>query len=108
MALPDDLNPRGIGGDVPCESRPILELDLRASGIASVVGATGYQLDFTWIRLPVLDQLGYPIQQRGVSPIAGLYFVGLEWLYKQKSGLLLGVGEDAAHVRSIVGTRART
>jgi putative flavoprotein involved in K+ transport len=108
MALPDDLNPRGIGGDVPYESRPILELDLRASGITSVVWATGYQLDFTWIRLPVLDQLGYPIQQRGVSPVAGLYFVGLEWLYKPKSGLLLGVGEDAAHVSSMIATRAQT
>lgn len=108
LDLPPDTNPRGVGPQVPHETKPILELDLRASRITSVVWATGYVHDFSWIHLPVFDDVGYPIQQRGVTPAAGLYFVGLEWLYKQKSGLLLGVGEDAAHVTSTIAARART
>lgn len=74
------------------------ELDLEAGGIRSVVWATGYRFDFGLVRFPVFDDDGYPIQQRGVTNQPGLYFVGLPWLHQQKSGLLLGVGEDAAYV----------
>jgi putative flavoprotein involved in K+ transport len=74
------------------------ELDLAASGIRSVVWATGYGFDFGLVRFPVFDGDGYPVQQRGATPQPGLDFVGLPWLHKQKSGLLLGVGEDAAYV----------
>jgi len=102
MPLPDDVNPRGIGPEVPHEADPIRELDLDACGIRSVVWATGYRSDFGWIRLPVLDESGHPVQRRGVTSVPGLYFVGLEWMYTQKSGLLLGVGEDAAYVASAI------
>jgi hypothetical protein len=78
---------------------PLLgELNLEASGIRSVVWATGYRFDFGMVRFPVFGDDGYPIQERGVTPQPGLYFVGLPWLHTQKSGLLLGVAEDAAHV----------
>ena len=96
------------GLDAPAEQLPRLEdgylqpqrtgLDLEASGIRSVVWATGYRFDFGMVRFPVFDEDGYPVQQRGATAQPGLYFVGLPWLYKQKSGLLLGVGEDAAYV----------
>ena len=102
MPLPDDVNPRGIGPEVPHEVDPIRELDLDACGIRSVVWATGYRSDFGWIRLPVLDESGHPVQRRGVTSVPGLYFVGLEWMHTQKSGLLLGVGEDAAYVASAI------
>jgi putative flavoprotein involved in K+ transport len=46
----------------------------------------------------VTDGDGYPLQQRGVTHYLGLYFVGLPWLHTQKSGLLMGVGEDAGHI----------
>ncbi len=75
-------------------------LDLNAEGITSIVWATGYRCNFDWIDLPVLDVLGYPIQDRGVSPFAGLYFCGLHWMYCLKSGLLFGVGDAAKHVTS--------
>jgi putative flavoprotein involved in K+ transport len=38
------------------------------------------------------------VQQRGVAPQPGLYFLGVNWLHKRKSALFLGVGEDAEHV----------
>ena len=83
----------------------IEELDLHAEGITSIVWATGYKFDFNWIKLPILDQDGYPIQDRGVSEYPGLYFLGLNWLYKRRSGILLGVGDDAAHVAEHLADR---
>jgi putative flavoprotein involved in K+ transport len=106
MPLPDDANPRGIGPEVPHEADPIRQLALAGAGIGSVVWATGYRPDFSWLRLPIFDDFGYPVQRQGVTAVPGLYFVGLEWLHKPKSGLLLGVGEDAAHIASAIATRA--
>lgn len=98
------------GLDLPPESLPNLtdgyavenmrELDLAARGITSIIWALGYEYDFSMIRLSVTDADGYPIQQRGVTDFPGLYFVGMPWLHKYKSGLLVGVAEDAAFVAS--------
>ncbi|MBD3223919.1 MAG: SidA/IucD/PvdA family monooxygenase [Caldithrix sp.] len=82
------------------------ELHLEKAGITSTVWATGYKYDYSWIKLPVLDDMGYPIQNRGVTKYPGLYFVGLHWLHTRKSGLLLGVGEDAAYVASQIVQRS--
>jgi putative flavoprotein involved in K+ transport len=76
----------------------ITELDVRAAGITMIIWAAGYTFDFSLVRLPVTDGDGFPVQQRGVTSYPGLYFVGLPWLHTQKSGLLLGVGEDAAFI----------
>ena len=104
MTLPEDTNPRGVGPEVPDETHPILELDLKEAGITSVVWATGYTQDFSFVHLPVFDANGQPVQRQGVTNIPGLYFLGLEWLHKPKSGLLLGVGEDAAHITSVIAS----
>jgi putative flavoprotein involved in K+ transport len=86
--------------------RPALrELDLSRDGIGTVLFATGYRPDFGWIRLPVIGVDGRPLQHRGVTEVPGLYFVGLHWLHKRKSALLLGVGEDAEHVVSHLAGR---
>jgi putative flavoprotein involved in K+ transport len=73
-------------------------LNLQAAGVTSVIWANGYSFDYSWVRLPVLDEVGFPIQKRGVTQFPGLYFLGMNLLYKRKSGILLGVGEDAAHI----------
>jgi putative flavoprotein involved in K+ transport len=86
---------------------PIEELDMNTAGITSVIWATGYRPDFSFVKLPIFDAEGYPIQSRGVTNYPGLYFVGLPWLYTAASGLLAGVGEDAGHVaRALIGARA--
>lgn len=76
----------------------ITELNLADAGISTIVWATGFDWDFSWIQLPIFDEWGYPIQERGVTEHPGLYFLGLHWLYKRKSGLFLGVGGDAKHI----------
>ncbi len=80
-------------------------LNLADEGISTIIWATGYKFDFSWIKLPLLDQDAYPIQEKGVSGYPGLYFVGLHFMHRRKSGLLLGVAEDAAHVARAIATR---
>jgi putative flavoprotein involved in K+ transport len=85
--------------------KPILTLDLQSAGISTIVWASGYRLDFGWVQLPVFDEVGYPVHQRGVTAFPGLYFLGLNWLYKMKSALLYGIGEDAAFIASAIADR---
>ena len=80
-------------------------LDLQAAGITSVIWANGYGFDYSWVRLPVLDAWGFPLQQRGVTEFPGLYFLGMNLLHKRKSGILFGVGEDAEHVAAHIAVR---
>ncbi|UCD41694.1 MAG: NAD(P)-binding domain-containing protein [Chloroflexota bacterium] len=97
--------PRQIELNNGYESEIIEELDLRTEGISTIIWATGYKFDFSWVDFPIFDQDGYPIQDRGVSEVPGLFFLGLHFLYKRRSGLLWGVGEDAAHVAKVIGAR---
>ncbi|TFH35240.1 MAG: FAD-dependent oxidoreductase [Anaerolineales bacterium] len=106
------------GLDAPLETLPelrdgyeaevILDLDLKSVGITTVIWATGYKFDFSIVKLPAFDEDGYPQQERGVTEYPGLYFVGLPFLHTGKSGLLLGVGDDAAHVTSAIASSGRT
>lgn len=83
----------------------ITELDLDAAGITSIIWAAGYAFDFRWVKFPIFDEFGYPVQQRGVTAQPGLYFIGLQWLHKPKSSLLLGVGEDAEYIAAHIANR---
>ena len=100
------------GLDAPPETLPALrdgygseeirELDLSSAGITTIIWAIGYDFDFGLVELPVTDSDGFPIQERGVTDYPGLFFVGMPWLYKRKSGLLMGVGEDAEFIASAI------
>jgi putative flavoprotein involved in K+ transport len=87
------------------EQKVIPELDLTTEGISSVIWATGYRFDFSLVKLPVVDGDGYPIQQRGVTDYDGLYFLGMPWLYSRRSGILFGVGDDAAYLANHIAAR---
>ena len=78
------------------------KLALEKEGIDVVLWATGYKHDFEWVGLPFLAPDGFPIQTRGVTAIPGLFVLGLDWLYNAKSGLFAGLGDDAAHVASVI------
>ena len=73
-------------------------LEFQASGIAAIIWAGGYAFDFSLVRLPAFDVYRFPLTERGVSRFPGLFFLGMPWLHTQKSGLLMGVGEDAAYL----------
>jgi putative flavoprotein involved in K+ transport len=73
-------------------------LDLEQAGISSVIYATGFTYDFSWIDLPIFDERGYPRYARGVTELPGLYFVGLHWMHTAGSGLFSQVSRDAEYV----------
>lgn len=73
-------------------------LNLDRVGIRSIVWATGYALDFSWVDLPIFDEWGCPRHVRGVTEQPGLYAVGLPWLYSEPSSVFAGVGDDARYV----------
>ena len=84
----------------------LTELDLKACGISTVIWATGYTFDYSLVKLPVVDVDGYPIQKRGVTRFDGLYFLGMPWLHNRKSGILFGVGDDAAYLAENIAARS--
>jgi len=73
-------------------------VDLQEAGITSVVWCTGFDADWSWVKIDVFDGRGRPRHLGGVTESPGLYFLGFPWLSKRKSGILYGVGEDAARI----------
>ena len=73
-------------------------INLGDENVTTIVWATGFSYDLSWIEFPVRDEMGYPVTDRGATSVPGLYFIGLNWMVKRRSGLLYGVGEDARHV----------
>jgi len=105
MKLPEEPQARAKRIDPPCLTDAIRQLDKDSIGLGSLIWATGYTFDFSWIDLPVLDAGGAPIHDQGVAPLPGIYFVGLPWLSKMNSSFLSGVGDDAARLADIIQTR---
>lgn len=103
-APPDEL-PRLDDGF----AQPVIErIDLRAEGITSVIWATGYRHDYRMLKLPVLDQQGMPVQDRGVTNQPGLFFAGLPWMPGLKTGTLMGVAEQARGIAEAIVSRTHT
>lgn len=76
----------------------LAELDLRDAGVGCVIWCTGFDADWSWVHVDVFDEGGRPRHERGVTESRGLYFVGHPWLSKRSSGILWGVGDDAARI----------
>ncbi len=98
-------NHKELNDGYDCEV--ITELDLESEDISSIVWAVGYNFDFSWIKFPIFDEFGYPIQKRGVTEQPGLYFLGLHWLHTIKSGLFAGVGDDAAYIAEHIANKSK-
>ena len=77
------------------EGSPPLCLDLGRSGIRTIVWATGFRPDYSWLGVPVLDRKGEIRHDGGVAASPGLYVMGLPFLRRRKSALIDGAGADA-------------
>ena len=86
-------------------SNPLLELDLAKAGVTSVIWATGYAVDFSWLQVDAFAANGKPQHQRGVSSEPGVYFLGLPWLSRRGSSFIWGVWHDAKHVAGHIATQ---
>lgn len=96
--LPLEPGAREIPPDPHCVTHPVQSLDLASQGITGIVWATGYSLDFSWLKVDAVDPNGAPRHQRGVSFEPGVYFLGLPWLSRRGSSFIWGVWHDAGYV----------
>ncbi|MGE0119092.1 MAG: NAD(P)-binding domain-containing protein [Dongiaceae bacterium] len=87
VAPPHRLPPTAV------EDSPPLALDL--ARIGTVIWATGFRPDYSWLQVPVLDRKGRLRHDGGVTPSPGLYVMGLQFLRRRKSALIDGAGDDA-------------
>lgn len=107
LVLPEEPDARRRLPDPACLTDPVLQLDLAKAGVRSIIWATGYALDFDWVKIDVFDARGRPDHQQGVSRSPGLYFLGLPWLSRRSSAFIWGVWRDAEHLANHIEARAQ-
>ncbi|MEM8718087.1 MAG: MSMEG_0569 family flavin-dependent oxidoreductase [Cyanobacteria bacterium P01_G01_bin.39] len=84
-----------------------LQLNYQQANITTVIWCIGYQTDFSWVKVPVFDGVGYPSHNRGVTSVNGLYFLGLPWLYTWGSGRFSGIARDAKYICNHIAERMK-
>jgi putative flavoprotein involved in K+ transport len=77
------------------EDSPLLRLDLARSNIRTVIWATGFRPDYSWLEVPVLDRKGAIRHNGGIVDAPGMYVIGLPFLRRRKSVLIDGAADDA-------------
>ena len=82
----------------PLRVDDIRTLDLREENVGTILWAGGYGFSYDWVKLPILDAKGAPVQQRGVTACPGVYFLGLHWMHTFRSAILAFMGRDAAYL----------
>ncbi|MBH0776947.1 MSMEG_0569 family flavin-dependent oxidoreductase [Nocardia sp. NEAU-351] len=95
----------GITAPTEARYRPVwrperepTSLDLAAAGISAVIWSVGFRTDYRWLRVGVFDGAGHPCHNRGVTGVAGLYFLGLPWLHTWGSGRFAAIARDAEYL----------
>jgi putative flavoprotein involved in K+ transport len=78
--------------------------------VRTVIWATGFRSDYSWIHVPGVLTDGRVAHRRGVTEVPGLYVLGLSWQHTRGSALLGFVGDDAAYLadRIAAGRQAPT
>lgn len=113
LAKIDEYIAANVNDDVPV-AEPIRrvtiglaprEIDLKAEGISSIVWATGYERSYPWLKVPVVDERGEICHFRGITPVPGVYVVGMRFQSSKGSNLIDGVGADAEAIAAHLATR---
>jgi putative flavoprotein involved in K+ transport len=107
LDLPEEPEARHTLPDPECVTHPVLELDLAKANVTSIVWATGYAVDYSWLSVNAFDAKGKPKHQRGVSSEPGVYFLGLPWLSRRGSSFIWGVWHDAKHIADHIATQRK-
>ncbi|KPD10727.1 NAD(P)/FAD-dependent oxidoreductase [Phaeobacter sp. 11ANDIMAR09] len=105
LDLPAEPEARNVWPDPDCLTNPITSLDLAQEGITTIIWATGFRQDFSWMDLDAFDDKGAPVHQRGVSIEPDVYFLGLPWQSRRGSTFLWGVWHDAKHIADQIATQ---
>ena len=89
------------------EDSPPLEINLAAGEIKTIIWATGYRPDYSWLQIPVLDRKGQIVHDGGITGSPGVYVMGLQFLRRRKSAFIDGAGDDARdlsnHLQAYLG-----
>jgi putative flavoprotein involved in K+ transport len=105
LDLPEEPAAKVLGPDPEGVTSPLLELDLAAAGVTSIIWATGFTVDYSWLRVDAFDENGKPQHRRGVSSEPGVYFLGLPWLSRRGSSFIWGVWHDARYLADHIATQ---
>jgi putative flavoprotein involved in K+ transport len=104
VGAPHRLSPTEV------EASPSLDMDLADGGIRTILWATGYRPDHSWLEVPVFDRKGQVRHDGGVVESPGMYLMGMPFLRRRKSALIDGAGDDArdlsAHLAAYLDGRA--
>lgn len=84
--------------DPDCLLNPLMQLDVQAAGISTIIWATGFKFDFSWLQVDAFDEQGLPFHKRGISAERGIYFLGLPNLVNRASSFIYGVWHDAKYI----------
>jgi len=98
LDLPAEPEARAFMPDPDCLAHPLRQIDLTEEGVTSIIWATGFRQDFSWLKVDAFDDKGAPVHQRGVSREPGLYFLGLPWQSRRGSTFIWGVWHDAKYI----------
>ena len=105
LDFPEEPEVRKVEPDPPCVTDPVLELDLTEVGITSILWATGFDVDYSWLKVDAFDNQGKPKHERGISAEAGIYFLGLPWQSRRGSSFIWGVWHDAKFLADQISIR---
>ena len=107
--MSDSVEPPHRPEPTRVEASPPLGLDFARAGIRTIVWATGFRPDYSWLDIPVVDPKGHIRHDGGVVTEApGLYVMGLPFLRRRKSTLMDGVGDDARDLSAHLATHLAT
>ncbi|WP_170514070.1 flavin-containing monooxygenase [Ruegeria atlantica] len=96
--LPEEPEARERFADPDSLTNPLTSVDFAKEGITTIIWATGFRQDFSWIKADAFDAKGAPIHQRGVSVEPDIYFLGLPWQSRRGSTFIWGVWHDAKYI----------
>ena len=108
----DEVDPPHRFEPTRVEAVPPLGLNLGNGQIRTVIWATGFRPDYSWLEVPVFDRKGRVRHDGGVVESPGMYVMGIYFLRRRKSNLIDGAGDDAldlsTHLASYLDGRIAT
>lgn len=103
--LPPEPEAWDIESDPECVTNPVLELDLKEAGITTIIWATGFKFDFSWLDVDAFHPNGTPFHKRGIAAETGIYFLGLPELTNRASSFIYGCWYDAKYIATHIGVQ---
>ena len=93
-----DIPPAEVFADTRVDDDPLLACSLSDGGIRTIIWATGFRPDYSWLDVPVLDRKGHLNHDGGVVEAPGLYVLGLPLMRTRKSSFIYGIEDDARFI----------